>query len=91
MAVPATPASPAEAYEYALAHLPGLPPPSPEILPNFENPYNRQGLIVFTTTITLTVTTIVVILRTYTRHFINKTGLSWDEFMFLCLWYVSFG
>lgn len=68
-----------EAREHALAHLPGLAPPSPEILPNFVNPYNRQDLIVFTTTITLVATTLLVIIRTYTKRFINKNGLGWDD------------
>ena len=73
-------AAPAEqAYRYALAHLPGLAPPSPDILPNFVNPYNGQYLIVLATGIALTAATSLVLIRTYTRKLTNKIGLGWDD------------
>ena len=78
MATPAAPLTPAE-EAYALAHTPGLAPPRPDIVPNFIDPYSRAYLIVTTTAVTLTVTTVLVLIRTYTKRFINKTGLGWDD------------
>lgn len=77
--------TPAE-LNYALAHKPGLRPPL-GVTPNFVSPYSRGYLIVATTVITLTVTTLLVLIRTYTKRFINKTGLGWDD----CeLWWKSY-
>ena len=67
-----------KAQEQALVRLPGLATP-PGILPNLVNPYNQQYLIVLCTTIILVVTTLLVAIRTYTRRYINKIGLSWDD------------
>lgn len=62
-----------------LAKLPGLPPPSVDIVPNFVDPYNRAYLITLTTGITLTITTLFILIRTYTKFAINKFGLGWDD------------
>ena len=76
-------ASPAD-QAAELAKLPGLTPPE-GIAPNFINPYSRQYLIVATTAITLTVVTLFVAIRTYTKLFIHKTGLGWDDCRSLCI------
>lgn len=62
-----------------LAKLPGLPPPSANIIPNFADPYNRAYLVTFTTAITLTLATLLILIRTYTKYAINKIGLGWDD------------
>ncbi len=71
--------TPAEEEAYMLAHLLGMPPPHPDIVPNFEDPYSQRYLIVLTTAITLTVSTLLVLVRTYTKRFIHKAGLGWDD------------
>ena len=74
-----TPAlTPAE-EAYTLAHIPGMPPPHPDIVPNFVDPYSRADLVVATTAVTLTVTTLLIIVRTYTKRFINKAGLGLED------------
>lgn len=79
MATPATALTPAE-EAYALAHTPGLQPPL-GVTPNFVDPYSRGYLIVAASAVTLTVTTLLVLMRTYTKRFINKTGLGWEDCM----------
>ena len=64
--------------EASLADLPGLPPP-PGITPNFVDPYSRWRLYTVTISITLVVTTLLVLMRTYTKYAINKFGLRWED------------
>ncbi|KAL8831088.1 MAG: hypothetical protein Q9191_001069 [Dirinaria sp. TL-2023a] len=67
-----------QAYDEALAKLPGLEAP-PGQTHNLVNPYSRGWLIVFTSAITLVVTTLLVVIRTYTKRFLNKSGLQWED------------
>lgn len=71
--------TPAEQRAYALAHTPGMPPPHPGIKPNFVDPYSQAYLITDVTIVTLTVTTLLVAIRTYTRRFIHKLGMGWED------------
>ena len=64
--------------EASLADLPGLPPP-PGITPNFIDPYSRFWLYTVTISITMVVTTLFVVMRTYTKYAINKFGLRWED------------
>ena len=70
-----------QAYEEALAKLPGLKAP-PGQTNNLVNSYSRGWLIVFTSAITLAVTTLLVLIRTYTKRFLNKSGLQSED----CKW-----
>ena len=77
--------------EASLADLPGLPPP-PGITPNFVDPYSRAWLATLTISITLAVTTLLVLIRTYTKYALNKFGLRWEDcerYLFYSNRYVS--
>ena len=75
----ATPAlTPAE-KAYALAHTPAMPPPRPDIVPNFVDPYSLAYLITITTVNTMTITILFVLMRTYTKWFLNKKGMGWED------------
>lgn len=74
----ATPEHSLSEKAYKLAHTPGLKPP-PGVMPNFDDPYSHSYLVVDITIATLVVTTLFVAVRTYTKHFVNKNGLGWDD------------
>lgn len=67
-----------QVHEEALAKLPGLPAP-PGDVHNFVNPYSLGWLIVFTSAITLAASTLFIVIRLYTKRFLNKAGLQWED------------
>lgn len=56
---------------------PGLAPP-PGVTPNFINPESHARFVVVTHTICLTLSTIFVLLRTYTKFFISHAP-GWED------------
>ena len=67
-----------QAWAEVLAQLPALEAP-PGDINNLVNPYSRRWLVIFTSATTLTVTTLFVVIRVYTKRFINESGLRWDD------------
>lgn len=70
-----------EQQAYIYEHTPGLVPP-PGVVPNLIDPYSKGYLLTLTTATTLTVSTIFVLIRAFTKKFINKNGFGWDD----CVW-----
>lgn len=56
----------------AILNGPALTPPSLNIIPNFENPPNGNPVAFTTITICLSVSTIIAILRAYSRVFLLR-------------------
>ena len=59
---------------------PGLPPPE-GVIPNFDNPYNYQSLVLMTLVVCFTISTTFVALRMYIRVFLVKS-LQWEDCKF---------
>lgn len=51
----------------------------PGVISSYDHPYSRGYLVIMGTAIIVPMTTILVLLRTYTKHFINKNGLGKED------------
>ncbi|KAK6951113.1 hypothetical protein Daesc_007643 [Daldinia eschscholtzii] len=58
--------------QQAILNGPALAPPSEDVVPNFENPPNMNGLAIAVTTVALVIVTIAVFLRAYVKIWIVK-------------------
>ncbi|KAI1088701.1 hypothetical protein F5B19DRAFT_470210 [Rostrohypoxylon terebratum] len=61
----------------------GVVPPPPGVEPNFVNPENQMGGNIAIHTVFLTISTLSVIMRIYTRLYVSRVSLGVDDY--LCL------
>ncbi|KAI1483082.1 hypothetical protein K445DRAFT_321120 [Daldinia sp. EC12] len=69
--------------QQAILNGPALAPPSEDVVPNFENPPNMNGLAIAVTTVALVIVTIAVFLRAYVKIWIVKNPQIHDAIGFL--------
>lgn len=74
MATPTVPATPeqSEAKIQALLNAPAGKPPA-GVLPNFHDPSNMNGTIIFTVTFCMTIATLAVTMRMYAKLFLVRS------------------
>lgn len=53
--------------------------PPPGVVPNFVDPESKAYLLTITVAVTVTVSTIFVLIRAFTKKFINKNGFGLDD------------
>jgi len=61
-----------------LARVPALSPP-PGVKPNLVDPYSRQDVIIVVACFVIPLTTLLVALQAFTKHFVSKLGLGIDD------------
>ena len=69
-----------ERYIEAILNRPAYTPP-PGVQPNFDNPANLDTIIIIIKTIALTLTTLAILIRIYTRHHLSHS-MGYDDCIF---------